>query len=94
MNISIFGLGYVGCVSLGCLAQNGHQVTGVDVDITKVGQINQGRATIVERDISTIIAEQFERGRIRATTDYRQAILVFRCIDCGRLVRHQPQKDT
>ena len=75
MNISIFGLGYVGCVSLGCLAQNGHTVTGVDVSSTKVGQINSGRATIVEKDIDQIIAEQFALGRISATTDYRKAIL-------------------
>lgn len=75
MNISIFGLGYVGCVSLGCLAQNGHYVVGVDVNPTKVGQINSGRATIVEKDIDQIIATQHERGRIRATTDFREAIL-------------------
>ena len=75
MNISIFGLGYVGCVSLGCLAQNGHSVVGVDVNPIKVGQINSGRATIVEKDIDTIIAEQHRQGRIRATTDFREAIL-------------------
>lgn len=75
MNISIFGLGYVGCVSLGCLAQNGHHVTGVDVSSTKVGQINTGHATIVEKDIDQIIAEQFALGRIKATTNYREAIL-------------------
>jgi len=75
MNISIFGLGYVGCVSLGCLAQNGHHVTGVDVNGTKVAQINSGRATIVEKDIDTIIAQQHALGRIQATTDYRKAIM-------------------
>lgn len=75
MNISIFGLGYVGCVSLGCLAQNGHHVVGVDVNLTKIDQINSGRATIVEKDIDTIIAIQHELGRIRATADYREAIL-------------------
>ncbi|SFD13150.1 nucleotide sugar dehydrogenase [Spirosoma endophyticum] len=75
MNISIFGLGYVGCVSLGCLAQNGHHVVGVDVNPTKIDQINNGRATIVEKDIDTIIATQHDLGRIRATSDYREAIL-------------------
>lgn len=75
MNISIFGLGYVGCVSLGCLAQNGHQVVGVDVNPTKVSQINNGRPTIVEKDIDAIVATQHLLGRIRATTDFRDAIL-------------------
>ena len=75
MNISIFGLGYVGCVSLGCLARNGHSVVGVDVNKTKVAQINNGRATIVEKDIDSVIATQHLLGRIRATTDFREAIL-------------------
>ena len=60
MNISIFGLGYVGCVSLGCLAQNGHNLIGVDVNKTKVDQINNGKSTIIEKDIDKIIKEQFE----------------------------------
>src|SRR5690348_14477814 len=75
MNISIFGLGYVGCVSLGCLAQNGHYVIGVDVSETKVSQINKGIATIVEKDIDKIIKEQRAYNRIRATTDYSDAVL-------------------
>ncbi len=74
MKISIFGLGYVGCVSLGCLAKNGHEVVGVDVNTTKVELINEGKATIVEKDIDEIIAEQYQAGRIRATTDYKEAI--------------------
>lgn len=72
--ISIFGLGYVGCVSLGCLAQNGYHVVGVDVNDNKVQLINQGKPTIIEKDIDTIIANQFKEGKISATTDYKKAV--------------------
>lgn len=75
MNISIFGLGYVGCVSIGCLAKNGHHVIGVDVSEIKVGQINAGKATIIEKDIDQIISEQRAKGNIEATTDSNEAIL-------------------
>jgi GDP-mannose 6-dehydrogenase len=75
LNISIFGLGYVGCVSLGCLAQNGHIVIGVDVSETKVDLVNSGIATIVEKDIDEIIRAQFNSGKIRATMDPKEAVL-------------------
>ena len=75
MNISIFGLGYVGCVSVGCLAKNGHHVIGVDVSQIKVDQINAGKATIIEKDIDQIIADQRAKGNIEATTDSKEAIL-------------------
>jgi len=74
MKISIFGLGYVGCVGMGCLAQNGHQVIGVDIQQIKIDLINQGKPTIVEKDIDTIIANQYENGRVSATMDYKKAV--------------------
>ena len=75
MEISIFGLGYVGCVSMGCLAQNGHNIIGVDVNSHKVELINNGKPTIIEKDIDQIIKEEFKRKTIRATTDYQNAII-------------------
>ena len=75
MNISIFGLGYVGCVSLGCLAKNGHRVTGVDVNELKIDLINDGEATIIEDGIDTIIKEQREKNNISATLDHKSAVL-------------------
>jgi GDP-mannose 6-dehydrogenase len=75
MNISIFGLGYVGCVGMGCLAKNGHKIIGVDVLNAKIDLINQGKPTIVEKDIDRIIAEQFNKGNISATSDYKKAVL-------------------
>jgi len=75
MHISIFGLGYVGCVSLGCLAGNGHYVIGVDINQGKVDQISHGKPTIIEKDIDVIIAEQHSKGNIEATLDAREAVL-------------------
>lgn len=75
MNISIFGLGYVGCVGIGCLSKQGHTMVGVDVSDVKVDLINQGKPTIVEKDIDLLIAEGHQAGRIRATKDYRDAVL-------------------
>ena len=73
--ISIFGLGYVGCVSLGCIANNGYNVIGVDVNDLKVELINKGKATIVEKDIDVLVGKAFEKKQIRATKDFRDAIL-------------------
>jgi GDP-mannose 6-dehydrogenase len=75
MNISIFGLGYVGSVGLACLAQNGHSVIGVDVNNVKVDLINQGKSPIVEKGLDLVIAEQRAKRRISATTDVDQAVL-------------------
>lgn len=75
MKISIFGLGYVGCVGIGCLSKQGHTLVGVDVSDIKVDLINQGKPTIVEKDIDALISEGHQAGRIRATKDYRDAVL-------------------
>lgn len=75
MNISIFGLGYVGCVGMACLAKQGHNMVGVDVSDEKVKRVNSGQATIVENDIDTLMAEGFQQNRIRATQDYKEAVL-------------------
>ncbi|HJR05860.1 MAG TPA: nucleotide sugar dehydrogenase [Pyrinomonadaceae bacterium] len=75
MRLSVFGLGYVGCVSAACFAREGHEVTGVDVNPTKVGIINEGRSPIVEAGINELIAEMVASKRLRATTDTRDAVL-------------------
>jgi GDP-mannose 6-dehydrogenase len=75
MNISIFGLGYVGCVSLGCLAENGHNITGVDISSIKVDLVNNGKPTIIEKDIDVLVESNHKKGRIKATIEYREAIL-------------------
>ena len=74
MNISVFGLGYVGAVSAACLADEGHNVVGVDLNPTKVELINSGRATIVEADIDRLTAAGVEAGRLRAVHSSVEAI--------------------
>lgn len=74
MKISVFGLGYVGCVSLGCLSNNGHYVIGVDISEVKVNLINSGKATIVEKDIDEIINDRYQKKSIHATTNPFEAV--------------------
>lgn len=75
MSISIFGLGYVGCVSLGCLARNGFDVIGVEVNKTKANMINKGIPTIIEKDINGIIRKGFISGKIKATSNAKKAVI-------------------
>ena len=75
MKISIFGLGYVGAVSAGCLSRDGHEVIGVDPNQTKVGLVNKGVAPIIEQDIGEMVARAVTEGRLRGTHDVRDAIL-------------------
>jgi len=60
---------------MGCLAQNGHTVIGVDVVQSKIDLINCGRPTIIEKQIDNIISEQCTNGRISATQDYKKAVM-------------------
>jgi len=74
MKLSVFGLGYVGCVSAACFAKAGHEVVGVDVNQVKVDIINGGRSPIVEPGIEELIREAVGAGRLRATTDAAEAV--------------------
>lgn len=74
LRISIFGLGYVGTVSAGCLASEGHEVIGVDPVQTKVDLINSGHSPIIEAEINEMIVSSVHSGRLVATTDPNEAI--------------------
>jgi GDP-mannose 6-dehydrogenase len=72
--VSVFGLGYVGCVSAACFAKQGHDVVGVDVSVAKVNMLNAGKSTILEEGIAELVAEMVAAGRLRATTDVADAV--------------------
>src|SRR5204862_7829864 len=74
MKLSIFGLGYVGCVSAACFAKEGHDVIGVDVNPTKVEIVNRGDSPIVEAGMSDLIKEMVSERRLTATVDTQHAI--------------------
>jgi GDP-mannose 6-dehydrogenase len=84
LRISIFGLGYVGAVSAGCLAGEGHQVFGVDPAAEKVELINRGQSPIVEAEIGELIEKAVQTGCLRATQDPDEPIhetdLSFICV--------------
>jgi GDP-mannose 6-dehydrogenase len=74
MNISIFGMGYVGIVTGACLAKMDHRVIGVDISDYKISLINEGKSPIIEDDINEIIEETVANGRLSATSDAAYAI--------------------
>lgn len=75
MKISIFGLGYVGAVSLACLSRDGHDVIGVDIDATKLDLIMAGKTPVVEEGMVDLMASVAASGRATVTTNPRQAVL-------------------
>ena len=74
MKISVFGLGYVGCVSAACLAARGHEVVGVDVNPVKIDLISRGQAPVVEEQIGELTADVVGSGALRASADVAGAI--------------------
>ena len=75
MNISVFGLGYVGCINAGCLAKEGHTVIGVDKDLNKIELISNGQSPVIEKDLPELISKYSSNGKITASMNYHEAIM-------------------
>jgi GDP-mannose 6-dehydrogenase len=75
MRISVFGLGYDGCVSSACLARNGHTVIGVDAEPQRTALASIRRVPVLEPGLDRLIAESVESEKFRITVDARSAVL-------------------
>ncbi|MDQ1476125.1 MAG: GDP-mannose 6-dehydrogenase [Actinomycetota bacterium] len=75
LKVSVFGLGYVGCVSAACLADRGHVVIGVDANPQKVELIRRGQSPVVEERIGELTTEVVSNGMLTVGTDPLDAVL-------------------
>ncbi len=74
MNVTLFGLGYVGTVTATCLAARGHRVVGVDTDSGKVAAVNAGRPPVIEPGLDELLAQVVGSGALRATESVRDGL--------------------
>jgi len=74
MNLSVFGLGYVGCVTAACMAHDGHSVLGLDVNAQKMQRLAAGHATIAEPGLEEMVAEGVRLGALRVAEDTCDAV--------------------
>ncbi len=74
MRVSVFGLGYVGCVTAASLARSGHRVIGVDINPDKVAMVNAGTSPIVEPGLGELVSKVVAEGRLRCTTATDEAV--------------------
>lgn len=75
-SVSVFGLGYVGCVTAACLASRGHRVVGVDISQEKVEGLRAGSSPVIEERIGELTAEVVARGALTVTGNARDAVLM------------------
>jgi UDPglucose 6-dehydrogenase len=69
MNVTVFGIGYVGLVQAAVLAEVGHDVVCVDVDQNKVDNLKKGIIPIYEPGLTPLVTSNFEQGRVKFTSD-------------------------
>jgi len=84
MQISVFGIGYIGSVVAACMADDGHRIIAVDIAADKVDAINAGISPILEPGLQELVERAVRGGQLSATADIKSAIdateLSFVCV--------------
>jgi len=85
MNIAVVGTGYVGLVTVGCLAKLGHKVTGIDNDKDKIAKLKQGKIPIFEPGLDKLIKAGTRSGKVSFTDRIEEGIksakVIFICVN-------------
>lgn len=74
MKITIFGTGYVGLVTGACLADVGHDILCMDVDVNKITNLENGIIPIFEPGLESVVESNVKSGRLKFTTDVERAV--------------------
>ncbi len=73
IRLSVFGTGYLGATHAAGMAELGHEVVGVDIDAAKVERLSRGEVPFYEPGLPQLLRKHVESGRLRFTTDAREA---------------------
>ena len=90
MRIAVFGLGYVGFTTLCCLAQEGHEVIGFDVNSSKVAGINDGIAPIIEPGLSEMLRRGLAASASRLSPKSARNLMAATWPSCASVRRAGP----
>lgn len=74
MNIAVIGTGYVGLVSGTCFSEMGNKVTCVDIDATKIENLNKGIIPIYEPGLEPMVLKNVESGNLFFNTNLGEAL--------------------
>ncbi|WP_026549703.1 UDP-glucose/GDP-mannose dehydrogenase family protein [Arthrobacter sp. Br18] len=83
MRISVIGCGYLGAVHAACMAKLGHDVVGVDVDKSRIAELQEGRAPFFEPGLPELLEEVLLAGRLKFSStmaDIKGSQVHFLCV--------------